>query len=156
MASKCEIGTPTQGRAAIRHPSFQTLFLVISHNHHQVGPPRRVHHRHYNYHHQQQRHVHGCHECHECHVWRGVTLLDRQAFQGGYVPKAQAQIPSTPRGLELKGPFGHESPVVCMLRKRFTQFDVLCPMWMRWKVCKVRRYSIPPLLTVCQLKVVFI
>ena len=40
------------------------------------------------------------------------------------MPKAQAQIPSTPRGLELKGPFGHESPVVCMLRKRFTQFMI--------------------------------
>ena len=37
-----------------------------------------------------------------CHVWRGVTLLDRQAFQGGYVIHAQAQIPN-PHHPWLKG-----------------------------------------------------
>ena len=37
-----------------------------------------------------------------CHVWRGVTILDRQAFQGGYVIHAQAQIPN-PHHPWLKG-----------------------------------------------------
>ena len=58
-----------------------------------------------------------------CHVWRGVTILDRHAFQGGYVIHAQAQIPN-PHHPWLKGSIWPWKPSSLYVEE--TLHSVLC------------------------------